>query len=146
MVINYGVQKLWTLLFYRQPPICSSPLFPHLWQYLFGNIVQMKHMINTQKTHKRKLFLQNFKKIQINTFVSNTVWDLIQNSNHLRYHKDLKGILMQIWKCGNILVVIWKYHVEDFTLKHLLLFEICAREIFEKFVYKHSETIEYVKN
>ena len=36
--------------------------------------------------------------------------------------------------------------VEDFTLKHLLLFGICAREISEKFVYKHLETIEYVKN
>ena len=35
-------------------------------------------------------------------------------------------------------------YVEDFTLKYLLLFEICARET-EKFVYKHSETIEYVK-
>ena len=35
---------------------------------------------------------------------------------------------------------------EDFTLKHLLLFEICAREICEKFAYKHSETIENVKN
>ena len=31
-------------------------------------------------------------------------------------------------------------------LKHFLLFEICAREICEKFVYEHSETIEYVKN
>ena len=39
-----------------------------------------------------------------------------------------------------------KIIVEDFTLKDLLLFEICAREIREKFVYKHSETIEYVKN
>ena len=39
-----------------------------------------------------------------------------------------------------------KKYVEDFTLKHFLLFEICAREILEKFVYKHSETIEYVKN
>ena len=37
-------------------------------------------------------------------------------------------------------------YVEDFTLKHPLLFEICAREICENFVYKHSETIEYVKN
>ena len=36
--------------------------------------------------------------------------------------------------------------MEDFTLKYLLLFEICPREICEKFVYKHSETIEYVKN
>ena len=34
-----------------------------------------------------------------------------------------------------------KKYVEDFTLKHLSLFEICAREICEKFVYKHSETI-----
>ena len=35
---------------------------------------------------------------------------------------------------------------KDFTLKYFLLFEICAREICEEFVYKHSETIEYVKN
>ena len=31
-------------------------------------------------------------------------------------------------------------------LKRFLNFEICAREICEKFVYKYSETIEYVKN
>ena len=37
-------------------------------------------------------------------------------------------------------------HVENFTLKHLLLSGICARELCEMFVYKHSETIEYVKN
>ena len=30
-------------------------------------------------------------------------------------------------------------------LKRLLLFEICARETYEKFVYKHSETIQCVK-
>ena len=52
---------------------------------------------------------------------------------------------MQIWKSANIFVLIWKY-VEDFTLKHFLLVEICASEICEKFVYKHSETKEYVKN
>ena len=28
----------------------------------------------------------------------------------------------------------------NFTLKHLLLSEICAQELCEKFVYKHSET------
>ena len=39
-----------------------------------------------------------------------------------------------------------KKKVEDFTFKHLLISEIRAREICEKFVYKHSETIEYVKN
>ena len=35
---------------------------------------------------------------------------------------------------------------KDFILKRLLLFEICAREICEKFVYKYSKKIEYVKN
>ena len=37
-------------------------------------------------------------------------------------------------------------NVENFTLKYLLLFEIYARKVCEKLVYKHSETIEYVKN
>ena len=45
----------------------------------------------------------------------------------------LKGTLIQVWKSANILVFMWKY-VEDFTIKHLLVFEIYAREICEKFV------------
>ena len=39
-----------------------------------------------------------------------------------------------------------KINVKIFARKHLLLFEICAREICEKFVYIHSQAIEYVKN
>ena len=39
-----------------------------------------------------------------------------------------------------------KKDVEDFTLKHFLLFEVCARETCENFVYKHSETREYFEN
>ena len=53
---------------------------------------------------------------------------------------------MQIWKSVNIFVFIWKQYVEDFTLTQLLLFEICTRDICDKTVYKHSETIEYVEN
>ena len=53
-----------------------------------------------------------------------------------------KSTLMQIWKFVNIFAFIWKEYLEDFVLKHLSLFEICASEICEKFVYKHSETIE----
>ena len=59
---------------------------------------------------------------------------------------DVKGTLTPIWKSAHIFVFMWKKYVEDFTLKYLLLFEIYARKICEKFVYKHSETIEYVKN
>ena len=40
----------------------------------------------------------------------------------------------------------YENNIEDFTIKHLLLFKKCAREICEKLVYKHSETMEYVKN
>ena len=54
----------------------------------------------------------------------------------------IKGTLMQIWKSANIFVLIWKSYVEDFTLEHLLFLEICACEVCEKFVYKHSEIIE----
>ena len=53
---------------------------------------------------------------------------------------------MQMLKSANIFVFISKKYVEDFTWKHLLPFEICACEICETFVYKHSETVECVKN
>ena len=53
---------------------------------------------------------------------------------------------MQIWKSANFFVFTRNYHVEDLTFKHLLLSEIYAREIWEKFVYKHAEIIEHVKN
>ena len=53
---------------------------------------------------------------------------------------------MQIWKPANIFAFMWALFVKDFTLKHLLLYGICASAICEKFVYKVSETIKYVKN
>ena len=54
---------------------------------------------------------------------------------------------MQIWKSANMFGFIWKWYVEEFTLKHLLLVKICTREICEKFVSKHSETkVKNVKN
>ena len=56
--------------------------------------------------------------------------------------KWFKGTLMQIWKSANLFVVLQKQHVQDFTSKLLLLFEICACEICEKFVHKHIRTYE----
>ena len=38
---------------------------------------------------------------------------------------------MQISKSVNIFVFIWKSFVEDFTIKHLLFFQICAHEVYE---------------
>ena len=44
--------------------------------------------------------------------------------------KTAESTLMEIWELANIFVFKWKY-VEDFTLKHLLRFEICAREMWK---------------
>ena len=63
-----------------------------------------------------------------------------------KFNLKFKETPMQIWKSANIFVFMWKKYFEDFTLKHLLLFEICALEVCEKYVHKHSERIEYVKN
>ena len=49
-------------------------------------------------------------------------------------------------KSSQYLRLRMKIICKDFTLKHYLCFEICAPEIVEMFVHKHSETIEYVKN
>ena len=43
-------------------------------------------------------------------------------------------------------VFIRKKYVEDFVLKHLLLFDICAPKKCKKFVCNYSETVKYVKN
>ena len=37
-------------------------------------------------------------------------------------------------------------YAEDFTLQHLSLLEICASEICEMFIHKHSEIMAYVIN
>ena len=58
----------------------------------------------------------------------------------------IKGTLIQIWKSAKIFIFIWKWYAQDFTLKRFLNFEISAREISEKFVYKYLETTEHVKN
>ena len=36
--------------------------------------------------------------------------------------------------------------MEDFKLKYILRLEICAPELCEKFIDKHTQTMEYVKN
>ena len=59
---------------------------------------------------------------------------------------NMKGTLMQVWKSVNIFAFIWKEYLEDFTLKYILLFEICARGMWEKFVFKHLEKLEYAKH
>ena len=61
----------------------------------------------------QKVFKYSVKKLHISNSVA--LW-------------NLKGTLMQIWKSVTIFVFIWKQYVKDFTLKHLLFFEICTRE------------------
>ena len=52
---------------------------------------------------------------------------------------------MQIWKSVNIFVFIWKWYCMS-KISHLNAFYILRYVHVRCFVYKHSETIEYVKN
>ena len=39
-----------------------------------------------------------------------------------------------------------KYFPENFALSILKIIKLFTRKVFEMFVYKHTETLEYVKN
>ena len=43
-------------------------------------------------------------------------------------------------------VLIWKYYPENFAFLILRILELYTRKVCEMFVYKDTETIEYVKN
>ena len=58
----------------------------------------------------------------------------------------LEGTLMQIWKFPYLFVFIWKYYPENFVFLILGILELYSRKVCEMFVYKHTETIENVKN
>ena len=55
----------------------------------------MKYKINTQKNLQDNVISSKQHSISDN-FVSNTGQDFIQNSNHLRYHKELKEKQIQL--------------------------------------------------
>ena len=57
----------------------------------------------------------------------------------------LKGTLMQIWKSPYMFLFIWKYYPENFAFLISSILELYNRKVCEMFVYKHTETIKYVK-
>ena len=56
-----------------------------------------------------------------------------------------KGTPMQIWKSPHMFLFIYKYYLENFAFLILRILELYTPKVCEKFVYKHTETIEYVK-
>ena len=58
----------------------------------------------------------------------------------------LKGTQMQIWKSPYRLVFLEKWYSENFAFLILGILELYTRKICEMFVYKHTETTEYIKN
>ena len=58
---------------------------------------------------------------------------------------SIKGILMQIWKSPYMLVSI-KSNTLKIAFLILGILKLYARKVCEIFVYKHTETIKYVKN
>ena len=58
----------------------------------------------------------------------------------------LEGTIMKIGKFPYMFVFIWKYYPENFVFLILGILELYTRKVCEMFVYKHTETIENVKN
>ena len=59
---------------------------------------------------------------------------------------SLKGTLMQIWKSPYMFVFIQQKYPENFAFLLPRILELYTRKVCKTFVYKHTETIEYVKN
>ena len=59
--------------------------------------------------------------------------------------QKFKGTLMQIWKSLCMYLFIWKYYPENFAFLILRIIELYTRKVCVMFVYKHTETKEYVK-
>ena len=58
----------------------------------------------------------------------------------------LKGTLMEIWKSPYMFVFIYKYYRENFAFLILVILELHTRKVCKIFVYKHTETLEYIRN
>ena len=113
----------------------SSLYYFKLRSYYF----KLRSYIGNSYPHERLDATLNFSLVLTSMFLWNCyVYQAIWHKWNIE-----QGMLMQMWKSAYMFIFIWK-HIEDFTLKHLLIFELCAREICEicEFVYKHSETIE----
>ena len=61
-------------------------------------------------------------------------------------NKTIKGTLMKIWKSPYMFVFTKKHYPENFAFLVLGVLELYTLKVWEMFVYKHTETIEYVKN
>ena len=96
---------------------------------------------NVQENSNSNVNLNNYS-FELTPKESTAGETMLHISSRLSYKPwiDLKGTLI----CQYLRLCMEKY-VEDFSLKHFLLFEISTREVCEKFVYKNSETIDYVK-
>ena len=53
---------------------------------------------------------------------------------------------MKIWKFPYMLVFIWKYYLENFVFLIPGILELYNHKVRKMFIYKHTETIENVKN
>ena len=56
-----------------------------------------------------------------------------------------KGTLMQIWNCPYVDVLLKKYYPENFSFLILRILELFTGKLCKMSVYKHTETIEYIK-
>ena len=110
-----------------------------------------QHQLSHHFLRKRLAILLGLRKLSSQPFdaLNSVLLKSLANWSAFSYNMGPKmGSFLRLISLNHSQInsLISLFPVLNFTLKHLLLSEICTREICEKFVYKHSETIEYVIN
>ena len=65
----------------------------------------------------------------------------------MKYYSSwgVKGTLMNVWKPACMFAFIQKQCSENFAFLILRILELFSREVCKMYVYKYTETMEYVK-
>ena len=101
------------------------------------------------------LYYRNFRHERGNALLLAYIyWDILLDydkitsiyaSKYQRRMLLIKGTPRQIWKSPCMFVFKWKYYLENFAFCILRILKLFTRKVWEMFVYKHAEAIEYLK-
>ena len=153
MFLRKGVLKICNK-FSAEHPCQSAISIKLLWNCTSSWVFSRKFAAYLQNTFfknaSRRLLLKlfvdffTFKRYYVTKNV-NKKW-IYKWTHELPNDLRLKGALIQIWKSTHMPVFLWKYPPENFAFLILGALELHTRKACQMFVYKHTETIEYVKN
>ena len=136
---------------------CKNKICPQAVENLFTLKPKNKYQLKRSCIHHEPLYKSKFTQLCMNyrgAYLRNKIvlsqnTDLEQFTTLKHFKEKLKGTLMQIWKSEGILAshkkICRRFRIITAFTFWVMSYEFCAPEIYGMFVYKHTETIEFVK-